>query len=131
VASIEGEIAGLASAGRFDPSRPAEARLARKRAAGRRYAVALARAFRLRPELARLSRPDTIVCRCEDVRLGEIDPLWSARQSKLYTRAGMGPCQGRVCGPALAFLYDWESDNVRPPLEPVALEILFASEEES
>jgi hypothetical protein len=36
----------------------------------------------------------------------------------------MGPCQARVCGPALGFLMGWEADSVRPPLEPVALSIL-------
>jgi hypothetical protein len=33
----------------------------------------------------------------------------------------MGPCQGRVCGPALAFLFGWDSDTVRTPVLPAAL----------
>ncbi len=44
-----------------------------------------------------------------------------AREAKLAARAGMGPCQGRVCGPALAFLFGWESDTVRTPIQPAAL----------
>jgi hypothetical protein len=37
----------------------------------------------------------------------------------------MGPCQGRVCGPALALLFGWdELDSVRGPLEPAALATL-------
>jgi D-hydroxyproline dehydrogenase subunit alpha len=53
---------------------------------------------------------DTVVCRCEEVTAGAIrgaledygatDP----RTVKLLTRAGMGWCQGRVCGPAVAGL---------------------------
>ena len=57
--------------------------------------------------------------------MGKLDPAWSPRQAKLYTRAGMGPCQGRVCGPALELLRGWdEPDTVRAPLEPVPLATL-------
>ena len=99
--------------------------LQRRRDRGRRYAAALDRAFQPRPELDQLPAAETLVCRCEDVPLAKLDPAWSPRQAKLYTRAGMGPCQGRVCGPALELLRGWdESDTVRAPLEPVALAIL-------
>ncbi len=64
------------------------------------------------------------MCRCEDVPLARIDRCRSAREAKLLTRAGMGPCQARVCGPALAFLKGWEPDSVRPPLDPVPLSVL-------
>jgi hypothetical protein len=74
--------------------------------------------FALRPELRAIATPDCIVCRCEDVPLGAIDRAWIARQAKLYRRVGMGPCQGRVCGAALEFLYGWPPDSVRPPLQP-------------
>ena len=54
--------------------------------------------------------------------LGRLDASWTPRQAKLYTRAGMGPCQGRICGPALEHLFGWdEADTVRPPLEPLPL----------
>ena len=79
----------------------------------------LAECFALRPELTRLARPDTILCRCEDVRLGDLDPTWERREAKLYTRLGMGPCQGRICGPAVRSLFGWTRDTVRPPLFPV------------
>ncbi|HEY8020082.1 MAG TPA: pyridine nucleotide-disulfide oxidoreductase, partial [Thermoanaerobaculia bacterium] len=118
-ALVEGEIAGLAAAGR-----PVDAGLRRRRDHGRAWGEALAAAFALRPEVVCLARPETVICRCEDVRLGDLDPAWSPRQAKLLTRAGMGPCQGRVCGPALAALFsraDWELGTVRPPLKPVAL----------
>ena len=77
-----------------------------------------------RDELRRLATPETVVCRCEDVPLGQLENCRSAREAKLRTRAGMGPCQSRVCGPALAFLRGWGPDSVRPPLEPVMLSVL-------
>jgi hypothetical protein len=40
----------------------------------------------------------------------------------------MGPCQGRVCGPALAFLFGWDSDTVRPPAKPALVGNLVAPE---
>ncbi len=74
------------------------------RARLRREAKLLAETFALRPELLALANDDTIVCRCEDVRFGELDRSWTFRQAKLYTRVGMGPCQGRICGAALECL---------------------------
>jgi len=118
-AVVTGAIAGLSAAGRVVPRT-----LRRRRVRERAFALALARAFALREELRALAGPDTTVCRCEDVTTGRLDPRWSARQAKLYTRAGMGPCQGRVCGPALAFLRGHEADSVRPPLKPVPLSTL-------
>ena len=75
------------------------------------------RTFAARPELRALAQEDTIICRCEDVRHRSVAALGNARQAKLYARAGMGACQGRVCGPALEFLFDWQSGSVRAPLE--------------
>jgi NADPH-dependent 2,4-dienoyl-CoA reductase/sulfur reductase-like enzyme len=123
-ALAEGEIAGLAAAGGAI-GRP----LRRRRDGGRAWGEALAAAFALRPELLALARPETVVCRCEDVRLGDLDPDWTPRQAKLASRAGMGPCQGRVCGPALAALLGragWDDGAVRPPLKPVSVATLAA-----
>ena len=51
-------------------------------------------------------RPDdaTLVCRCEEVTAGQIRQAVASgcqgmNQLKAYTRCGMGPCQGRMCGP--------------------------------
>ncbi|HEY1435611.1 MAG TPA: FAD-dependent oxidoreductase [Thermoanaerobaculia bacterium] len=125
VAVAEGEIAGLAAAGRADASAHA---LSAVRASGRTFAARMDRAFRLRPALRALARPDTIVCRCEDVTLAAVSSSASARESKLASRAGMGPCQGRVCGPALQFLFGWDSDTVRPPARPALMGHLAISE---
>ena len=113
-ALAEGQVAGLAAAGRATAAASLR-RLVRRRAA---HGRGLDRAFALRPEIHTLAAPDTVVCRCEDVRLGQFDRAWTTRQGKLYTRAGMGPCQGRICGPALECLMGWPSDSVRPPAFP-------------
>jgi D-hydroxyproline dehydrogenase subunit alpha len=118
LALVEGEIAGLSAADAL--SREGRALLAR-RARRRRLAESLSRAFALRAELRDAVTHETIVCRCEDVAFGAVRAEWSPRQAKLYTRAGMGPCQGRVCGPALSFLCGWPGDTVRAPVAPVAL----------
>jgi NADPH-dependent 2,4-dienoyl-CoA reductase/sulfur reductase-like enzyme len=121
LAIAEGEIAGMWASGVA-----ADARVVARRGGLRRTAERMERAFAPRAELRTLAQPDTIVCRCEDVRLGAIDRSWSMRKAKLYTRAGMGPCQGRVCGPALEFLYGWPADTVRLPSEPALLSTLIA-----
>jgi hypothetical protein len=64
------------------------------------------------------------VCRCEDVAHGRLRSGAAVREAKLATRIGMGPCQGRVCAPALAFLHGWPSDTVRAPLFPTPLAAL-------
>jgi NADPH-dependent 2,4-dienoyl-CoA reductase/sulfur reductase-like enzyme len=77
---------------------PLQAERAR-RLAVRPFLDALYPPVRLRPE------DTTVICRCEDVTAGQIRA--AARQGcsgmnqlKAYTRCGMGPCQGRTCGPA-------------------------------
>ncbi len=122
-ALVTGQIAGLTAAGR-EP----EPGLRRQRAVGQRFAARLARAFALRDELRRLPTPETIVCRCEDVRWGALPARGSLRALKLATRAGMGACQGRVCGAALACLRGASPDHARPPLVPVPLGLLLEEE---
>ena len=117
---VEGEIAGLAAAGRI-----AEASiLFDKRKKLRFFAKRLDRTFRLRSELRNLPQPETIVCRCEDVRYSHLRDHTSWRAAKLQTRCGMGACQGRVCGPATQFLFKWNPDSVRPPIFPARVESL-------
>lgn len=112
-ALTEGEIAGLAASGH--EAAAGSGPLQRARDDWRRFSERLAYAFEPRDELRGLVEPDTIVCRCEDVRRNRLDPSWTVRQAKLYTRIGMGPCQGAVCGPACQFLFGWEMGTVRPP----------------
>lgn len=113
-AFVEGEIAGRAAAG--DERGARDPKLVAQRNAGRRFAAALARAMAPRAELRRLADPETILCRCEDVRVGAVEPSWTARQAKLWTRVGMGSCQGAVCGEACKLLFGWDGNTPRPPL---------------
>ncbi len=118
LALVEGQIAGLASGGRA-----AEARsLFGERKKLRVFARALDKAFQLRTELQRLASPETVLCRCEDVPYSRVSRCASWRTAKLQTRCGMGACQGRVCGPATQFLFNWNPDSVRPPIFPVRME---------
>ncbi|MGH7594135.1 MAG: FAD-dependent oxidoreductase [Gemmatimonadales bacterium] len=113
-AVCEGEIAGSAAA--REPRWSRRRSLQRRRDAGRAFARRVARCFAPRDELLQLATPGTIICRCEDVRRGDLDPRWTQRQAKLWTRLGMGECQGAVCGPACAALFGWQPNEVRPPL---------------
>ena len=120
LALIEGQIAGLAAGGR-----PSEARvLFGKREKLHRFARMLNETFRLRSELKMLASADTLVCRCEDVPYAKLLKHASWRAAKLHTRCGMGPCQGRICGPAAKFLFHWTPDSVRPPIFPARVESL-------
>ena len=79
--------------------------------------TALDRELALRPFLDHLYRPrhsvmvptedEVVACRCEEVSVGQI--RGAARrgavgpnQLKAFTRCGMGPCQGRICGPVVS-----------------------------
>lgn len=63
---------------------------------------------------------DYVICRCEDVTLEEIAATIeqvgkdaSPTEVKRRLRAGMGWCQGRVCGPALAKITGTEQPLLR------------------
>ena len=109
----------------------------------------LAAELRIRPFLDVLYRPpqwlsnpsdDTIVCRCEEVTAGRIREMVQLgcrgpNQTKFFSRCGMGPCQGRLCGltvtQILAQSLDKQPDEVgfyrvRAPLKPVRLASLAA-----
>ena len=118
---VEGEIAGLAAAGKRDEAR----KLFSIREKHRKFADLLNRTFALRDELKHLAAPETIVCRCEDVTFERLRSHSSWRAAKLQTRCGMGPCQGRVCGSAVEFLFGWRAESVRPPVLPVRIQSLI------
>jgi NADPH-dependent 2,4-dienoyl-CoA reductase/sulfur reductase-like enzyme len=123
LALVEGQIAGLTAAGQASEGR----HLFRQRERLRRFARSLDRTFRLRSKLRSLPSPETIICRCEDIRYARLRRYASWRSAKLQTRCGMGPCQGRVCGPATEFLLKWDPQSVRPPIYPVRVESLAFS----
>jgi len=114
---VEGLIAGLGAAGRAADA----ARLLPSARRWRRFARALDQTFRLDRRLLRLGAADTVVCRCEDVALGRLGGHSCWREAKLMTRLGMGPCQGRVCGPIAEALFGWEVGDGRPPLTAASI----------
>ncbi|WP_200307579.1 FAD/NAD(P)-dependent oxidoreductase [Streptomyces adelaidensis] len=74
---------------------------------------------------------DTVVCRCEEVTAGAVRVAVAelgagdVRTVKLLTRAGMGWCQGRMCGPAVAGIAGCaEAVSRRPFARPVPLGVL-------
>jgi len=86
-------------------SAPHRHSLRRMHRAGRAMAGLLA----LRPGQVAAIPADTVVCRCESITRGEIDAALDqgARELntlKSWTRCGMGPCQGRMCGETAAEL---------------------------
>ncbi|MEJ2023649.1 MAG: NAD(P)/FAD-dependent oxidoreductase [Deltaproteobacteria bacterium] len=112
----------------------------------------LSRSRRLRKVLDEISMPraglyelanhDTVICRCEEVTLGEIQEALAhdttqVKDLKRMTRAGMGSCQGRMCGPALVEIMRHQPNGApdgpgvllpRPPIKPTALRVLAACE---
>uniref|UniRef100_UPI0035A61BB1 (2Fe-2S)-binding protein n=1 Tax=Streptomyces roseicoloratus TaxID=2508722 RepID=UPI0035A61BB1 len=128
LALVEGALAAHAIAGaaraagpgaRTAPAAPAASgsaasaapeSLRRARARLRAFADAMGAAHRPGEGWTEWLADSADVCRCEEVTAGEIREAVTdlgardARTVKLLTRAGMGWCQGRMCGPALAAL---------------------------
>lgn len=114
-ALVEGQIAGYAITGQQNRAKA----LFGKRHKTHAFTSALAQGFALRHELKTLATPDTVVCRCEDVTAGQLASCDNLRSARLYTRCGMGACQGRNCSTAAKVLYGWENYSSRPPVVPV------------
>jgi NADPH-dependent 2,4-dienoyl-CoA reductase/sulfur reductase-like enzyme len=121
LALVEGQIAGFTAAGKDANAKP----LFPRRNALRKIAAAMERTFAPRAELRHLVGEDTIVCRCEDVSWVSLRQYHSMRHARIYSRCGMGSCQGRICGAALKFLTGWESGATRPPIYPVQVSTLI------
>jgi thioredoxin reductase len=130
-AIAEGRMAAISIAAQSrtqsDRARGIAQQIKRERAFAARMDVA----FELRPELRSLATPDTLVCRCEDVRFGDVAACISIREAKLHTRVCMGACQGRVCAPLLEQLFGWSGHTVRPPAVPAPVAALIADETDS
>lgn len=142
-ARLSGEIAGLSAAAALgfaiDRGRLAACRRALARA--RDFGHGLGRLFAPPPGLERLVADDTVVCRCEEVRAGEIRAACaggadSAYAAKIWTRAGMGRCQGRICRMSLTRLVAQATgrsveavgfNRPRVPLRPVPLTAVRAA----
>ena len=116
---FEGRIAGLAASGAS-----VDAALLKQQRHARAFAATLHKHFKLDPYVCNLATPDTLICRCEDVPLRALDGYDDARSAKLATRCGMGACQGRICGTALAELGRFARSAQRPPVFPARLSTL-------
>ena len=98
LALIEGRIAALSALGLAIPT---QLRFARYRS--QKFATALQVSYPVGNGWQGWLGQESKICRCEEVSLGEICASVTelsandARTSKLFTRAGMGMCQGRIC----------------------------------
>jgi thioredoxin reductase len=83
------------------------------------------------------------VCRCEELKAGEIrqfvaEGCQGPNQAKSFGRCGMGPCQGRMCGLTVTELMARELGcsptgvgyyRIRAPIKPITLAELATIEE--
>ncbi|TQO19793.1 glycine/D-amino acid oxidase-like deaminating enzyme [Rhodoglobus vestalii] len=111
VAADEGRLAAVAVARDANvlTQREAQNRASRllKKVGRRRVLTSAAeRMYRVGEGIFELATPDTTVCRCEGTTLAAvqqaIDQAPDVSAVKGLTRAGMGPCQGRMCGRHIA-----------------------------
>lgn len=143
-ARIEGKIAGLAAATQmgFGDGYDVFADQ-RSLARHRRFQNWLWRLHVAAPRALTHSPPDTILCRCEELSLGDVIQGMEAEPGhvgtlKRATRVGMGRCQGRYCGPAAARLVaqttgkqleDHSHFAPRVPIKPVSIAAILAAQE--
>lgn len=103
LALAEGAIAGHAAAG-AEPTDSVVRTAVRRRRVFRGFAARIEAAHGIRSGWRDWLTDDTVVCRCEEVGFGQLchtvrgTQAQSLRSLKLATRAGLGICQGRVCG---------------------------------
>jgi NADPH-dependent 2,4-dienoyl-CoA reductase/sulfur reductase-like enzyme len=138
VAILEGRLAALGAARQLglDVSSERVSRVKRRLTRQRRFVAVLDDLFPFPSHLQDLLSDDTIVCRCEEVTVGEIRQAIAKGATtvsavRMLTRAGMGRCQKRMCGHTVAGLLARELDQPlemvdhvtpRPPVIPVPLE---------
>ncbi|MCQ4207514.1 FAD/NAD(P)-dependent oxidoreductase [Streptomyces longispororuber] len=140
LALAEGRIAGLSAAARLDsrtPDRSSWRSAAAARSRLRRFASAVDAVYRPPAHWTDQVTDDTVVCRCEEVPAADVRAAvgelgaGDLRTVKLLTRAGMGWCQGRMCGPAVAGLLGCELPVSRRPFaRPLPLGVLAGATED-
>ena len=144
VACSAGRLAGLAAAhdaGRLDAKAFAQqsAQALAEHHKLSAFSDAMAHMIRLRPAQVASIAADAVICRCEDVTRQELVSAARAgardvNQLKHFTRCGMGPCQGRMCGDVAAEILAQEHHlgrqavgywTARPPLRPISLQSML------
>jgi len=137
-AAVEGRIAGRAAAGSKVTHTKEQSELSSHRA----FQDALWQVYAATPVQLETVTPDTIVCRCEEITKRVLDDAMGNGHTdigavKRATRVGMGRCQGRYCGPALAGymarrldldVQDLSFFAPRIPIKPVDIGTLVAAE---
>jgi NADPH-dependent 2,4-dienoyl-CoA reductase/sulfur reductase-like enzyme len=130
-ARVSGALAGAAILADLGVAAPAPdvAALRRSLRRLRRFQAGVAEAFAW-PHAAAAALADAVViCRCENVTVGEVrqairQGASEANRVKAATRCGMGRCQGRFCGPALAELTaatPLDRLRAQPPIKPLPI----------
>ncbi len=130
VAEDQGRLAVLGLAADEAAAAPVRRRLEQRL----RFQRALNRMYRVGPGIYELTTPDTVICRCEEIRREELDRAIDATPDinvvKAFTRATMGLCQGRNCQRQIAALAsarhgvpiaDLPLSTPRSPARPTAL----------
>ena len=124
LAISEGKIAALSMLGKSRSSTISKLNRFRQKV----FASGLAKIYAPSKDWMDWSTEDFIICRCEEVKKSEIIDSFeklgadSARTSKLFTRAGMGMCQGRICHRNVSDLAQRFSDKktgISPVSRPV------------
>lgn len=105
------------------------------------FANALLEIYRVADGWTTWQDESTVLCRCEEVSVGDLRKaitelgVTDSKSAKSLTRTGMGMCQGRVCGQAVAefvakeynrkvSLKDLQSGAKRPVITPIPLGLL-------
>lgn len=127
LAAVEGEIAGLVARRAVPVDIQSLSVLQSRRARWGRFAQRVERAFALQNAARTVPADATLLCRCEDVSIGEVRACASWRDAKLHTRCGMGACQGRICGSAASLYFGWPAAVPRPPFNPAQIATLMMS----
>ena len=140
LAAEAGHLAALAAAVDLDliaaeeaaqQGTAARAKIARK-APLRRFLDTL---YRPRDEVLAPPDDEILVCSCEEITAGELRQVAAMgcpgpNQAKAFTRCGMGPCQGRMCGLASAAILAEATGQsvaetghlrVRAPIKPITV----------
>ncbi|MGF6641640.1 FAD-dependent oxidoreductase [Paraburkholderia sp. MM6662-R1] len=143
-AATQGQICGLEIGRRHGKIERSEfeKRVARSRSelAGHLQVRAFLDALYRPGDETRIPADDVLVCRCEEVTAVEIRRSVALgcvgpNQTKAFTRCGMGPCQGRLCGLTVTEIIARERHvspevagyyRIRPPIKPLTLGQLAA-----
>ncbi len=91
----------------------------------------------------KINKEDTIICRCEDVSLADVEAavesgITHPEELKRFLHVGMGPCQGRTCGLLITRILKQRGGSTetvkptsqRPPFVSVPIKNFIGPEDE-